>query len=264
MESMNEQAKFSMQEMIRGCIKDFAENGVVFSNEAQFQFALAWKLGEKLALEKKEFEIILEHLVMVGDKKYYIDILIRIGNDLYPIELKYKSAAKNLTYKSNGREYHTFNQGAEDCGSYDFLKDIMRLELLTDKNLRVLSDYTVQTGFAIMMTNDYLYKRAPLTKTNGDHYCWEQFFLTPNKTIKGTLNWVDKNGNTINKPGEAYEKIRKTYGEDRAKPITLTKKEGYLLEWQPYSNGIRAENEKRNDYQFSYLIIEIDHIDSSD
>lgn len=235
-----------LRSMIKDCIDGFATKGVVFSNEAQFQFALAWNLKEKLTeIKMKNFEILLEHLVRIGDKKYYIDILIRIENKLYPIELKYKNAAKNLTYISNGRKYHTFNQGAEDCGSYDFLNDIMRLELLTDKNVQIISDCTVQSGFAIMMTNDHLYKRAPLTKTNGDHYCWEQFFLTDKKLIKGTLNWIDKNARTINEPGELYEKIRKTYGEARAKPITLKNEEGYRLDWQPYGSGICAENEKK-------------------
>lgn len=249
-----------MKDLIIECICDFANKGIIFSNESQFQFALAWKLREKLTeigIDKKDFEILLEHLVIIDDKKNYVDILLRIKNSLYPIELKYKSATKKLTYISNGREYYTFNQGAEDCGSYDFLKDITRLELLTDKNVRVLSDYTVQTGFAIMMTNDHLYRRDNKQKSNGDHYCWEQFFLTHERHISGTLNWIDKTGEVIKESGEAYEKIRKVYGTDRARPIELKKNEGYDLIWQPYSERIVAFDEKKNNYQFYFLIVSV-------
>ena len=83
----------SLRSMIKDCIDGFATKGVVFSNEAQFQFALAWNLKEKLTeIKIKNFEILLEHLVICEDKKYYIDILVRVGEDLFPTFLKVKRA----------------------------------------------------------------------------------------------------------------------------------------------------------------------------
>ncbi len=188
----------SIKEIINTCITDFADNGDVFSNEAQFQFALAWKLKEKLTKETTEdVKILLEHLVICEDKKYYIDILARVGEDLFPIELKYKTPEKptgkqkpaqyreNLNAFQYGDQY-VFPQGAEDEGSYYFLKDVERLEKLKVTN-SVFLPGTIKKGYAVLLTNSEKYWKGP----QREGAFWAAFSLKQGRRIgeKEELCW---------------------------------------------------------------------------
>ena len=110
----------------------------VFHLEADFQYALAWKLGEKLGSSKIRLE------KSVGDKQY-IDIVV--NNEIF-IELKYKTLKLNEDIKKpahvKGEDFYLKDQSARDNSSYDFWKDIERVQ-------------SKKGGYAIFLTNDHLY-----------------------------------------------------------------------------------------------------------
>lgn len=274
---------------LKNIIEGFAKNGKIFSNEAQFQFELAFAIKNKF----ENSEIYLEHLVLVSDDtenntqilKMYIDIIVKIDNDYYPIELKYKTANERIEYqRSNGGKVYTFNQGAPDTGSYDFIKDINRLEQLVygfnNEELRVVSkgketkifnprlDYTsliidensLQKGFAIMITNNEKY----FDKTSYKTSYWENFSLSGDdnnsKELKGNLYWIVDNHEI--KENDNYENYKKQLGKivnsvslSRSKPIKL--QGTYTLNWEDYDvKGYDNQNDDKK-HSFKYLIVEV-------
>ena len=90
-------------------LKKFYEQGVLFSNERQFQLELAFELKEIYE------NVHLEVLDYLDSEKKYIDIVVDIGNNkLVAIELKYTTRDKNILYKTTNRNVYTFKQGAGD------------------------------------------------------------------------------------------------------------------------------------------------------
>lgn len=65
---------------------------------------------------------------------------------LIPIELKYKT--KLTRTMGNGENILLKAQSAQDCGRYDFLYDIQRMEGIKE------SSYPTEKAYAVMMTND--------------------------------------------------------------------------------------------------------------
>lgn len=110
-----------------------------FCSEADFQFALAWELKEMYP----EIEVQFEYLYKEKEK-IYVDIRIKIGNDIYPFELKYKT---KTDVSMPMLKYH----GAQDFGRYDYLHDIERIEKISKL------DDSFKRGFAIFLTNDNAY-----------------------------------------------------------------------------------------------------------
>ncbi len=233
-------------------INDLARKGNIFSNEVQFQFALAQAIKDYNDFKEANIEVLLEPLILVRDenkyddekymKKMYVDIVVKIEELYYPIELKYKTADALVTYESldenNKVKVCTFNQGAEDQGSYDYIKDIHRLEQLVfkrfgeydliiktrskaeeNKYIEITSpmfDYNslgerpkLKKGFAIMITNNhkcYNKKGREDKNTKGELYYWNNFFLMNKKTLSGTCCWVNrKSGQSVERKGKSYE-----------------------------------------------------------
>ena len=93
----------------------------IFHSEADFQFALAWELQQQYPNASLRLEY-----APPGDPTKHIDILVRLGNDVYPIELKYKKAKFRAVV--NGEQYSLTDHSAQDLGKYDFVKDICRIE----------------------------------------------------------------------------------------------------------------------------------------
>ena len=90
----------------------------VFHSEADFQFALAWRIkkatSHDVRLEFKPFP----------EERVYLDIwLPDVG---VAIELKYPTSG--LTVNHGDELFALRNHGTPDLGQYDFLKDISRLE----------------------------------------------------------------------------------------------------------------------------------------
>ena len=128
-----------------------------YYNEAQVQHKLGIELYKRFGIEPT-----LEWYVKNDESgaKEYIDMMLKIGGKRVAIELKYK------TRKIDGKDYIT--QGGQSDGKFHFFKDIERLERLKkSKN----TDFRIDKGFAIFITNDHLYwnevqKGKPVAKFN--------------------------------------------------------------------------------------------------
>jgi len=171
----------------------------VFCSESDFQFALAWEIQSIY----RNADIKLEYCPDPVSNMH-IDIMVFIDGKIYPIELKYKTKAFVTT--SNGI-FYLKNQGAQNIGKYDYLKDIQRIEALST------SIPGFEKGFAIILTNDNSY----WTKKDPD--CVDSaFYLLPGLTKTGTLNWA-KHASAGTKKG-------------RTTPITLSG--NYIITWNDY------------------------------
>ena len=263
------------QELLGEILGTFADDGKVFSNEAQFQFELA------RALAKKNYIITFEHLTYFKDdngnrEKMYTDLIVEDKEgELYAIELKYKTPDKEYIYttyndKSAKNTYYTFGQGAEDSGCYDYLKDVERLERLIFGDFKSKFKYPngkkIIRGFAIILTNSSKYYEHPRDNYN---YYWENFFLKKDGEIEKeqSLYWCDKAGRNIKintendtekwvyvdsneeKEADYYPKC----GKERNSEITL--KNSYKFEWKPYE--VKFEKDKSNQPEFQYLILTV-------
>ncbi len=179
----------------------------IFHNEADFQFAFAWEIQKQYS----DYNIRLEYKVPTFGNRY-TDIWIN-GKNPIAIELKYKPVSMNLQH--NKETFELKNQGAEDLGRYDFLKDVQRLE-------EIIMKYPETSAYAIMITNDSLYWRNPSKLDSID----KDFKIHQGRNIHGTLSWSPKvgKGTTENKD-----------------PIQIHGK--YCMNWQSYSD-IDQEYEK--------------------
>lgn len=237
-------------ELLEDIIKKFATAGKIFSKEAQFQFDLAWEIQQR----NNEYDIVLEYLCETEDGKQYIDIVVFSKgekNKCWPIELKYKTRDKKITYKVGKTTSITYNQGAPDNGSYDYIKDISRIENI-EKNLNYNGEeYCVECGYAIIMTNDWHYYEELPKKGENDKFkfwYWKNFSLAQNE-LKGDIKWIDPLS------GEEQDKGTHTT-KDREDSINL--KNTYSLNWEEYDIKIYTyEPNLRKKPDLKYLITEI-------
>lgn len=196
----------------------------VFHSEADFQHALAWEIhrihsGADIRLEKR---------IVLNDDEIYIDISIRLDNNIMLMELKYKTKGASITVC--GEKFKLKDQSAQDCNRYDFIKDISRIE----KCLR----YGQAThGAAILLTNDPNY-----WKSDGQETVDRDFRIYDGKTlIKRKLEW---------KEGTSEGTMR-----GRERPICIEK--SYSFYWKDYSDmagNKNCQNRKQNG-QFRYLLV---------
>ncbi len=174
----------------------------VFVSEADFQLELAWTIREMYP----QYRIRLEY-VPPFDKKMHIDIVVFTDEGIIPIELKYKTKACFLI--DNGEEFVLTSHLAKDCGCYDYLKDIERIEKLKP----CLNGFL--KGYAIMLTNDGSYRTAPQNKS----CIYYPFSIHENAVKKNKLEW----------PKSASSGTIRA----REKPIELSG--SYTMKWNTYS-----------------------------
>ena len=175
-----------------------------FYSEADFQFALAWELQTLLP----NANIHLERRV----NNCYIDIWVEYDGKIFPIELKYKTKSAVIS----GIELK--NHAAMDFGCYDYLKDIYRLENLSN----------IKKGFAVMLTNDPAYYTD--TKRSS---AYDNFKIYDGATRSGTLSWGVTTKGTVFAFGSRD---------------SFTLKGSYTMQWLLYNGG-------KDD--FRYLVNEI-------
>ena len=173
----------------------------IFHNEADFQFAFAWKIQQQYP----DFNIRLEYKIMTPIKRY-IDVWIRNPNPI-AIELKYKSSLLNT--KVDDEIFNLTNHGAADLGRYDFWKDVQRLE-------GIVKNHPNAEGYAVMITNDPSYWKSPQNNNTID----SAFKIHEGQQVTGDLSWSSKAGGGTTKSKEA--------------PITI--KGAYDIHWKKYSN----------------------------
>ncbi len=136
-----------------------------FCSEADFQLAFAWEL--KKHLSSQSYDIFLERRFNIGQQDCYVDICLESGDELYLIELKYKTIEEQVAIlTSSGATCTLKDQAANDLGRYGYLKDIWRIENV----LATICNKKVKGGFAIILTNDHKYFVEPKkTLTTIDH-----------------------------------------------------------------------------------------------
>jgi len=194
------------------CIERLREDRQLFHNEADFQHALAWEIHT----QHKNFKVRLEK----KEEGRNFDIIV---NDKTAIELKYKTleiAPKKKAMFIKNESYVLMNQGAQDHGRYDFIKDLTRLEWFVKKRNG--------SGFAIFLTNDHLY----WAKRNKDTI--DKAFNIDKSIERGVHGWNGGSKGT-------------TQGRNQ-----LRLEHGYKIKWEPYSN-IQCERNK----ELRYLLVEV-------
>ncbi len=191
----------------------------VFHSEADFQHALAWTIHQHDRL----LRIRLELATRGETGRMHLDLCVADAENKTAIELKYKT--RGLQLAIDGEEFDLTNQVAHDVGSYEFLKDVERLE-------QIVSSRSDAEGYAILLTNDSAYWKAPRQPETLD----ADFRLFEGRTVAGELRWrpTDKKGSwTMSKP-----------------PVSL--RSSYLLRWADYSQPSKASYGR-----FRYLIIQV-------
>ena len=204
---------------IHGIMNDLSERRPIFHLEADFQFALAWRIKELMP----ECEIRLESKPFANEGMY-LDIWLPTIHTA--IELKYRT--RELGHEFAGEQFALKEQGAQPLSRYDFVKDIERIERI------VAEKSDCNSGLAVLLTNDAAYWKSPSEQwqTTMD----SQFRLHEDSELGGILKWKD---------GTNPRTIR-----GREEPLIL--KGSYELRWQDYS---RLGNGNR--MQFRYLAVSV-------
>lgn len=188
---------------IKAVLDSLASKRPVFHNEADFQHALAWEIRLMY-----DCNVRLERRVDIDIKKRtYIDIFVEHKGRKIAIELKYKMRAIETVF--DGEPYSLLNQGAQDIGRYDVLKDLQRLEQLIRHRL-------ADEGYLVFLTNDSSYYLSPsVDKRTVDR----SFRIHEGKTVSGILAWSEDAGT----------------GTIKGREIPIAIEGDYQLNWQPYS-----------------------------
>ena len=199
-------------------MKSLAARRPVFHSEADFQFALAWRIHElepdcEVRLEFKPFP----------QERVYLDIWLPTLETA--IELKY--ATQTLDTECVGERFALKSQSAQDQRRYDFLKDVERLE-------RIVSYGRAKRGLAIMLTNDTLYWKPP--QQNWQSMADAAFRIHDGLPKIGELRWSPSAGEGTTR--------------SRTSPICLTG--AYVAHWANYSRLDANSNS-----QFRYLAFEV-------
>jgi len=213
----------SMNGNLLGIIDRLSSLYPIFSNEADFQFALAWEIQKKFP----DWSVRFEYKPPNFKKRIFVDLWI-IGDETYAIELKYKT--RNLDVNVKGESFNLLDHSAEDLGRYDFLKDVERLE-------NIVSTHDNVKGYAIILSNDSAYWKTPSTRQQDPPGGYgNKFRIHEGEILNGELAWH---------PETSSGTMR-----GREKPIKLTGT--YKLSWKDYSQVSSTSNGK-----FRYLFLEI-------
>ena len=190
-----------------------------FYSEADFRHALAWQIQQNHPSLRVRHEV---GNVIEGPDRRYVDIWL--PDHRTAIELKYPTRPAVIHYE--GEEFDLKDHSAQDLGRYDFCLDISRLE-------RVTTSGRAENGYAVLLTNDYLYWNPPSRRDTND----AEFRLHEGRNITGTLAWGPRTGAGTMKGRETPLEIR---GD-------------YRMEWRDYSRPIGT-----GDTQFRCLILRVD------
>lgn len=210
----------------------------LFWSEADFQFSLAQVLHDMLKDKGAKAQIFLERPIPITTdytkgkrRNRYIDIIIKSGDTIYPIELKY--ATKKDMVDEDGDKILTTTQGAYDTHRFGYLYDIFRLESIR-QDLSNSADLRFGRGFAILLTNDSNYYDKP---ENDVYKCTidGNFRIHQDNVINPEIKWNIDESNP-------HWTNRYPYNEQ----LTLSNRP--LFQWRDY------ENNGATKYPVKYLI----------
>lgn len=182
---------------IHRVMAELAERRPIFHSEADFQFALAWRIAEM----KAGCGVRLEKPFSLCGKRIHLDIWLPMSGTA--IELKYRT--RRLCIERNGEEFALKSHEAQDHGRYDFIADIVRVERIRAK-LRAAGSASAP-GYAILLTNDHLYWRP-----GRDDAADRAFHLHEGRVLNSTLTWA-KHASSATKKGreESFELRKRSY-----------------------------------------------------
>lgn len=205
---------------IKDVIDSLKNKRKIFTSEADLQLELAGIIKDKY----KNATVRLEYCPDF-DSSMHIDILVIIDRKWIPIELKYKT--KKFYYKdTDGCVYNLKEQSAHDCGCYDYIKDIKRIEKIKDQKKE---DFEV--GYTIFITNDELYKNGPRSKSSYKAFSLKEYI--PSNKLKWTKG--------------------KVVSKERNESITLNRE--YNIRWQDFYKFSDDELEYSEKAKTFYILI---------
>ena len=156
---------------VHDLMRSLSTDRPMFHSEADFQFALAWRIRELMP----NCKVRLEYKVHLEDKPLYLDVwLSSLGT---AIELKYKT--RQLLAPMADESYSLVDQSARNLSRYDFLDDVRRLE-------RIVEAHRARRGFAVMLTNDRGFWDPPTAGKRTDDAA---FRLHEGRELGGMLAW---------------------------------------------------------------------------
>ncbi len=204
----------------------------LFWSEDDFKFEFATMLkvmfGEKV-------QIRLEKRYERDKKSSYTDIVVKMGGQSFPIELKYKTVA-NRYADYDGDVIQLKTHGAVDLGCYAYLKDVERLEYLS------MTDDTFERGFAIILTNEHKYY-----ENTDRESVYDAFKIHDGREVPASvLDW-DCSGYDPTKLPTWF----------KSHPAFSLKK-SYKMEWRDYGSKIQSIENGDEHAQFKYQIAVID------
>ncbi len=235
---------------IKVILKELHKNYEFFYSEADLQFKLAWKIKEYL--NNSNVEIILEYPNDDENKRSHTDIFLVEGEKFLPIELKYKTKAiKNIeSLKYNGIEKSLINnlknQGAKNNGCYGYVKDISRIEKLSDKDCQ-----NFIKGYAIFITNDKSYIKEPRC-SNGEKPEYINFSIHQGREL-GKKLVPKKNGKFI-----LENNTENIVGYSDKKRTVNIKNKYEPFKWRYYNDclkDISSENEIEDDGNSTFYLL---------
>lgn len=167
----------------------------IFHSEADFQHHFAWEIH---SAANAEIDVRLEFPLSSDDSNRweYCDVLVR-GTSTIGIELKYKT--KKLSVKVGSETFELKQQGAQDLGRYDFIKDISRLESWCEQQ-------KIEQGYAILLTNDPSYWLIPKRSNTVD-----RAFRLHGEVVQGELGWESSASEGTTKGREANLVLKNRY-----------------------------------------------------
>ena len=196
---------------IRTLMRRLARNRPAFHSEADFQLAF----GRALEQEFWDYRVRLEYRIDPSERRR-VDITIFDKKIVF--ELKYRTRGAQLEHLNE--RFSLPHQGAYPATRFEFLKDIDRIEAWR-------RDGKIRSGYAIFLTNDYLFWKP---KTSGESVD-AQFLLHDGAVLEGLMGWSE-------------ESVRK----DREDTVRLDGT--HRLKWEDYSEPSTT--------RFRYLAVEID------
>ena len=217
---------------VHGLMRSLSTARPLFHSEADFQFALAWRIRELTP----NCKVRLEYRVHLEDKPLYLDVWLQTLGAA--IELKYKT--RQLLARISDESYSLKDQSAQDLSRYDFLDDVRGLERMVDAG-------RARRGFAVILTNDRSYWSPPTTDNRTDDAA---FRLHEGREIRGPLKWSHAD--------------RLEAKKNRRQPISLSG--SYTLRWHDYSDNTAAAatpfqefgtNRHTRYSRFRYLVISV-------
>lgn len=268
----------SISETIKEIINNFAKQGIVFSNEQDFQFQLSLKLIDAVDDEKKKIfkTVKLEVLSLnnltfeqlkekvnnkekmkkdkenpdTSEKKEYCDIIAETSDGKFvAIELKYKTPGKLCYYETPNGEMITMIQGAYDFGAHGFLKDVERLKNINRRDKVDTSIGKIEIGFAILLTNDYHYRFSDFSGSK----IWKHYSICEGKSqISGTLPIIVNGQKAENYKGKTPARLEGTYNLEWCNYELPNKAGGLYDDYSDSKNTISPG--------FSYLMVEVNPI----